>query len=103
MFKIGRLTTIAGSAVGIAVVIALLVLPIIQYCSTTFQEPGNGQAIESCGSATLIQSQGGQLEPVTWAYLAGMASASALAGWLGWRASRSSGNALPAGSWNAIL
>lgn len=88
MFRIGQLLTLLGSAAGIIATIALLTLPLMQYCGITNSSTGTAQGEVRCESSGLIESQGGRLEPVTWAYLITMTGLSVAAGVSAWHAER---------------
>lgn len=84
LFKIGRLLALLGGAWGVSITLALLFLPILQYCTVTVSPlvpslTAPSIPVTNCGYTTLLESQGGGLEAVTWAYLGAMTGLSLLA------------------------
>src|SRR4051794_11068906 len=86
MFNVGRYATLLGSIAGILATIALLTLPLMQYCSSSSPDTGNNQVVSRCEQTNLIASQGGHLELVTYVYLAAMTCLAAAVGVVMWRA-----------------
>ena len=71
---LARRVAILGGLWGLAVTLALLSLPTVPFCGSVLST--NGDESVGCGAMTLIQTQGGQLEPVTWLFLIVMAASS---------------------------
>ncbi len=77
MQSIGRWSALLGGIWGVGVTFALLFLPVVQYCQSIITSAG--QQFNGCLNKTLIESQGGRLEPITWIYLAAMLALSLIA------------------------
>ncbi len=90
--KSARILGMLGGLWGVGITFALLFLPIVQFCQSIITT--SGQEFNGGLSKTLIESQGGQLEPVTWIYLAVMPILSLIALALAWRI-RLAGRAKP--------
>lgn len=88
MFNLGRYTTILGSIAGILATLAVLTLPLMQSCSSSFPDTVNGPMLYHCEQTNLIAYQDGHLELVTFVYLVAMTGLAAAVGVVMWQAKR---------------
>lgn len=69
-----RWVALGGALWGIAITLAILLLPILPFCRST--RLATGSEFTECSTETLFQTQESQLQPVTWIFLTIMAGLS---------------------------
>lgn len=92
--RLARSLCILGGAWGVGITLALLLLPLVGSCDESITaSQGVITSSSGCENQTLIESQGGVLQPITWLYLGVMSGFSLGAAAFAWKAreARSSG------------
>lgn len=87
LVRLARSLCILGGAWGVGITLALLFLPLMGSCRESVTATPDGITSSSgCENQTLIESQGGVLEPITWLYLGVMSGLSLGAAAIAWKA-----------------